>query len=522
VRVTQRLARRLVEPDFWTCPHGLRQRPAKVLTFGPEVAEVCAAAGFAPDPQQELGLDLIFAIKPDGSPASFSFCVICCRQNLKTGLFKQAVIGWLFVTEQRLMVWSSHEMSTTTEAQRDLEELLLDSPALRKRMLPQKNNGVYYDNGSERIELATGQRVLFKARRDTGGRGLAAPKVILDEAFALKAAMMGSLLPLMMAQQDPQVLYGSSAGKADSAVLFDIRERGRNAMSPEMTYLEWLSDREPCADPDCRHPKDAEARGLDCALDRERLIRKANPTISTGRIDIGTVRNLRQELPAEEFMRECLGWWDEPDDLGPPAVDLRRWGAEDACKPQAAAPSRATVVVDVEPDRSLATVGLAGNGPGGRVLLMVHTCPVDKAVETVQALQANIDVLEVALHPTSQAGALLPEFAAADIDIHKLTSTDLGQGWSAFQTGVIAGRFVHLGQVELDAAVSVARSRKMPNSEAQLVDRKTVHVPLGPVVAASVAAQRWATLTAKPPIPPQPPRLAPRRPKAGSVATAGF
>lgn len=512
-----RPARRLVEPDYWTCPHGMRQRPEKVLTFGPEVAEVNAAAGFEPDEQQQLGLDLIFAIKPDGSPASFSFCVICCRQNLKTGLFKQAVVGWLFVTEQRLIVWSSHEMGTTTEAQRDLEELITGAPTLAKHLPATKNQGVYYDNGSERIELASGQRVLFKARTVNGGRGLAVPKLILDEAFALKAAMMGALLPLMMAQRDPQILYGSSAGKADSAVLFDIRERGRNAMSPEMSYLEWLSEREACADPDCKHPKDAAARGLDCALDRDHLIRAGNPTLSTGRIDINTIRNLRQELPAEEFMRECLGWWEEPDDAGPPAIDLRHWGAEDVCLPKASAPSRAAVVVDVEPDRSAATVGLAGNGPGGRVMLMVdHRPGTSWVVDTVAALRGNADILEVALHPLSQAGALLPQFAAADLDVHKLTSTDLGQGCAAFQAGVVQRSFVHLGQVELDAAVSVARTRTV--NEAQLWDRRQVSVPLGPLVATSVAAQRWATLTAKPVVPPP----APRRVKASAGASLNF
>lgn len=514
--MTRKPARRLVEPDHWTCPHGLRQRPEKVLTFGPEVAEVNAAAGFPPDPQQELGLDLIFAIKPDGSPASFSFCVICCRQNLKTGLFKQAVVGWLFVTEQRLIVWSSHEMGTTAEAQLDLAELLRGSPVLRKRMLVQKNDGVYSDNGAERIELATGQRVLFKARTVSGGRGLAAPKLILDEAFALKAAMMGSLLPLMTAQQDPQILYGSSAGKADSAVLFDIRDRGRNGTSPEMSYLEWLSEKQPCADPDCKHPKS----GVEgCSLDDERLWRTANPTLTTGRIQLGTIANLRQELPPDEFMRECLGWWEEQDESGPPAIDLRYWGG--LSHPKTAAPTRAAVVVDVEPDRSAATIGIAGNGPGGRVLLMVHHRPgTSWVVDTLSTLRDNIDVLEVALHPTSQAGALLAPLAVAKVDVRKLTSTDLGQACGAFQAGVVDGTFVHLGQVELDAAVSVARTRTV--TEAQLWDRRLVGVPLGPLVATSVAAHRWALLTAAPDVPPPPPVKVGSRPAVNDIAHAGF
>ena len=56
--------RNLIEPDYWTCPHGVRVRPT--ATYGPAVAELCDKAGFTPDPQQELGLDLVFAIRPDG------------------------------------------------------------------------------------------------------------------------------------------------------------------------------------------------------------------------------------------------------------------------------------------------------------------------------------------------------------------------------------------------------------------------------------------------------------------------
>jgi hypothetical protein len=155
-----KLAKRLIEPDVWTCPHGVRQRPRKVLTYGPEVADVNAAAGFAPDPQQELGLDLIFAINPDGTPASFEFCVICCRQNLKTGLFKQTAVGWVAVLDEPDVVWSAHEMSTTLDAQAELHDLFESAASLSRWLPNQKNRGLYTDNGSERIELVnpeTGQ-----------------------------------------------------------------------------------------------------------------------------------------------------------------------------------------------------------------------------------------------------------------------------------------------------------------------------------------------------------------------------
>src|SRR4051794_15876523 len=127
------VALRLVEPAF-------SHSPVAVETFGPEVADLSAAAGFVPDPEQEQLLDALFAIRPDGSSAAYDFCVICSRQNLKTGVLKMAALGWLYVTEQRLVVWSAHEFNTTKEAFRDLKDLIEGCDALSKRLAAGPSN----------------------------------------------------------------------------------------------------------------------------------------------------------------------------------------------------------------------------------------------------------------------------------------------------------------------------------------------------------------------------------------------
>lgn len=480
------LASRLVEPDFWTCPHGDHVRPEPFLTYGPEVADLCARADFAPDPQQELGLDLIFAIRPDGSPASFAGCVICCRQNLKTGLFKQAAIGWMFVTEEPTMVWSAHEMSTTDAAQRDLENLIASKPFLSKHLAPGITNGVFYGSLGRRIEFASGQTILFKARTDTGGRGLAKRKLILDEAFALTPAMIGAVMPLMMAQENPQILYGSSAGKADSDVLLDVRERGRLGKSPRLFYLEWLAPREDCADKDCAHPKDAVPRGIDCALDREHLLRKANPALTTGRITLETLRDLRQEMPPEEYARECLGWWDEPE-----AVDAK---AEFFSETDWAA-----TAVDVEPDgppmfflsvaknQQSAFIAVAAlNGSVPHIGIAGHQAGVGWLTARVKGLHARYPNAKFGAYAAGPVKSWAPAFAEFGVELEFLDVPKTVSAFAHLQKLIDARELTHSPEPIYVESLKGSAWREDPSGSPVLDWRKSQGDP-APFAAAAGA-----------------------------------
>jgi hypothetical protein len=459
----RKLAKRLVSPEL-ICPAHW-SGPDWVLTDGPAVAELNAAAGFAPDPQQELGLDMIFAVGENGLPASFAFCVICCRQNLKTGLLKQATIGWLYVTDEHRIVWSAHEMGTTRDAHIDLTALITDSPALSRRLPKTPNQGIYDANGQERIELDTGQVLKFKARTLSGGRGLTGDKVILDEAFALKAAHVGALLPTMTARPAGQVLYASSAGKADSEVLRDVRDRGRAGSSPRLSYIEWLAARRACADPDCTHPKSGV---VGCALDDEDLYREANPTISTGRISVQTIADLRQELPPDEFMRESLGWWDEPDAGAGAVFGVGRWescAGEPLERPEA--PAALGIAVSV--DRTWASIAASSsvemledpNDAECEPVDRLFVAAVDRREEVawlvaeLKRIQGETDCVIVA-DEKGPVRDLRQDFEDNDVAIEWIGLDELAEGCSRFFDKVRAGKLLHPSSAELDEAVSGA------------------------------------------------------------------
>ena len=118
------------------------------------------------DPEQELLLDLIFAIRPDGRSAAFEVDIVGPRQNFKTGTILMAELGWLFVTEQKLIVHSAHELDTTAEAFRDLAAMIERTPSMARRLAPNRGErpGISEGNGRWAIELRTGQRMKYKAR----------------------------------------------------------------------------------------------------------------------------------------------------------------------------------------------------------------------------------------------------------------------------------------------------------------------------------------------------------------------
>ncbi|MGH8523425.1 MAG: hypothetical protein ACREXY_04195 [Gammaproteobacteria bacterium] len=475
------LAKRLLEPTWLS-------HPVYVQTLGPEVADVAALAGLAPDPEQQLLLDLTFALGADGKSAAFEIDVVAARQNLKTAFILQAELGWLFVTEERLIVHSAHELSTTEEAFIDLASLIEGTSSLSKRLAPTRGTrpGISEGNGRWGIKLATGARAKYKARLKDGGRGLTGNKVVLDEAFALTPSHMGALLPTLAAVPDPQVIKASSAGKVGSLVLKEARDRGRAGTSPRQVYVEWgdLSPGGCSAGDRCNHEKTIPG----CALDDESRWERIMPALHR-RVTLETIRAMRQSMPPEEFAREFMVWWDVEDDAPPPIFDLAEWAR--LARPSAKQPARAGVVVEVAPNRKTASIGVAADGKKGRTLVLTRTGEgTSWVVPTLEKMIGKRDIVEVALRPGSQAGVLIPALIAAGIEFESISATEAGQACAGFQSAVVNKTVEHVGQSELDAAVANARTRF--SGDAEVFDQRDRSIDITPVVAAAEAAFRWA------------------------------
>jgi hypothetical protein len=471
-------ARAEARPAFWSVP-------PYDFTAGPEVADLCERAGFVPDQQQRAILDVIFAERA-GRRAFFEIAVIAPRQNLKTGVFKMAALGKMFMTDRRLIVWSAHEFSTSQEAFLELCELIENRPDLRRRLRGgNPRRGFSQGNGEEAIRLASGQRLKFKARTKTGGRGLSGDDLFLDEAFALRSGHMGSLLGTLLARPEAQVLYGSSAGQDDSDILRRVRERGRAGGDPGLAYIEYCDpDQNGCQDPACDHRLGTPG----CALDDEDRWYQANPSLGD-RITIELLRQFRRALPPDEFAREHMGWWDEPG--GSPVIPTSVWEKGD--KPKAKFTGRPSLAVDVDPMRTHTSVALAGAARGGRKKLVQVVASGEgtiwgpaRVIRT--ARKRGIEVVHLVAGTAGGASAFRPALEEAGLEVHELSSSELGRGCAQWYDLAIGGNLLHHNQDTLNDALGAARLKD--NGEGAWVwSRRRSTDDITPLMAATAALQ---------------------------------
>lgn len=483
-----------------------------VATYGPIVADLCAGAGLAPDPEQELILDLAFAVNAAGTSAAFEVDIIGPRQNLKTASLLMIEMGWIFVRGIRTVTHTSHKVGPMGEAFRDMRLIVDRTPHLSRRLDP--SVGKPDERGVSKAATMWGlhfrdergpQRIEYRARGKDGIRGIASDKVVMDEFFAVTAAMMGDFVPTLASRSDPQLVTASSGGKIESEVLREHRKRGRRNLSPRQAYVEYGDRRAHtgCALEDCRHEKEVEG----CALDNES--RWAEVMTALGRrLSLETVRASRQAMPPAEFAREFMVWWDDPPNGEEGlALNADRWTTR--CDKTVPPPSEAYVVLDVEPDGKGAAIGVGAAAPGEKTLMMAYRLSsVLKVVPKLVELQAKQNITEVAVHARGRGFAqLATQLDQAGIAYETFNSTEASAActWTVSAINE-TGEVVHVGQTDLASNVLTAATRK--SGDLVIWDRREGRAPIGSLVAASQAAYRWAIAHAKEPTPPPP---SPRR-----------
>jgi hypothetical protein len=212
----------------------------------------------------------------------------------------------------------------------------------------------------------------------------------------------------------------------------------------------------------CEHPKDREHPDFDgCALNRVELWRKANPTLTTGRMLIETIAGLRMNLTAEEFARECLGWWD--DDEGAswqvfPEAAFKNAGRKPRSLAKIGVPSLA---IAASPDLSHGAIGAAVIDGKGRVWgkVLAHGPGVTWLVDTAARFQEKHGS-NIIVDKGGPCSSLIVPLEDAGVNVEEVNLGYVVDAGAQLYTDVVEkDRFRHTGDLELIEAARVAQWR---------------------------------------------------------------
>lgn len=272
---------------------------------GLRAAKILRAGGMILDEWQSLVMDDWLAY----SPAMKWVCKTCGgsvpRQNGKTGLVAgRSEAGMLLYNEK--VIYTAHLQKTATETFEEMAAFF-DSDALRKYVKDIKTA-----LGREQIILKSGARVKFLARTRNGGRGQHGDLLIFDEAQELDEDAQASFLPAISASLNPQTIYVGTPPdpNAEGTVFRGLRDKALSGKTKTTAWFEFS------------------VKEIGDVTDVKRWV-ETNPALGK-RILLSTIEGECEQMAADMFARERLGWWTPiKKEVVNYAIDKDLW---DSCK----------------------------------------------------------------------------------------------------------------------------------------------------------------------------------------------
>lgn len=449
------------------CPPAFHVVPEHVGSYGPEVADLAATVGFDLDPEQRLLIDAMYAYDSTGRLVSTVVGCAAPRQNLKSHCGKAASLADLVLFAEPQGLWTAHLRRTSDEMFRNNEGTgladLFDNFDFLRRLVD-----TITDSDGEKSIVLRPKRVglpkpslEFVTRSVKGGRGLTGRRVTYDEALFLVPSMTSAMIPILSARSmtgQVQVRYLGSPGMPASAVWREVRDDGRAGKSPLQAWVEWAARSVTCEQDPCFHLVGTEG----CALDREDLIREANLAVGR-RIDIRFVLEIeRRRMTPADFMRERLGWWQDPPNLTGGDLDVTRWGT---LVDEHASPELSLILgVDQGEDRTV-SIGAVWHRPDESVQVMLSQGEqVDTGLSPAQAIARLIE-LHTRWDATVVLGGPAADFerdlSAAGVPCSVVTSAEFAAACGQLDDRITAGTLRHGNQPALNDSIGLARWRSV-------------------------------------------------------------
>lgn len=437
--------------------------------------------------------------------AAFQVVDIDPRQNGKSEIEIARELAGLFIIEEPLQIYSAHLFDTAMEIFLRLETLIINCDDLRCEVKHRggKMVGIKHSHGEEGIELKGGQRIRFKARTGSGGRGFSCDRLALDEAMILPERFLGATVPTLSAMPNPQLwLYGSAPDQEepthDGIVLAKLRKRALKGGDKKLCYFERSADFD--GDPN---------QVPDEVLDDHREWARANPALGR-RISETYIESERLAMGARQFAVERLGitLWPQTETGGGQKITVDAWRALTDRASHAQDP--VCFSFDVTPDRAWASIAVAGDREDnlGHVEMIEHRRATNWLVDRLVELALKHDPVAIVWDTRSPANSLESklrteledagvQMKVGDEDLLvPVGAADLASACGMLFDEVESKTFRHGDQQELADAIKGATARVL-GDEAWIWSRKSSAVDISPLVAVTLA--RWGHQTHQPP-----------------------
>lgn len=325
----------------------VRITPENEYTDGEDATKILLAGKLKADPWQEnvlndwMGRD----VNDDWSAPTCGLSVP--RQNGKTLITSGRITAGMIMYAEWIL-YTAHLQKTATETFMEIKGLF-ETRALSKYV-----KEIKAALGREQIILKNGGRVQFVARTRNGGRGLHGDCLVFDEAQELTSEQQASFLPAISASRNPQTIYlGTPPDENCTGGVFrKIREKAINNESKSTSWTEYSV--EEIGDVGDRK------RWADC-----------NPALGR-RMQENTIAAEYEQMDADTFARERLGWWSPINNNQDFAINKEKWIS---CASK-----------DTKPEGKTA-YGIKFSPDGSMVALCGAVCPI--------GLEARISLIEI-------------------------------------------------------------------------------------------------------------------------------
>ena len=373
------------------------------------------------------------------------------------------------------VVWTAHHLRTSTKTFTSLRGI-----CRRKKVAPHIRS-IRAANGEQQVDFVNGSRIMFGARSQGFGRGFDEIDVeVFDEAQILDTKALEDMIAATnQARHEHGALLffmGTPPRPTDPSEAF--RQRRDEAWSGDANDAVWLEiSADPESDPDDRA--------------QWPLMNPSYPL----RTPLESMLRLRKNLKDEDsWNREGRGIWDPKNTKH--VIDAITWGK--VADPASMPTERLTLAIDVAPDRSVASVSLAGKRPDDlwHVELDEHRTGADWTVGWVkQRAERNelhaVVVDELAGLTEKKHGRNYLKGTDIEVTLAASEGRDMAMAWATYHDAVTSARMRHTDQPQVNVALTQAATRDLQGGKA-LTKKATVSdiTPLTSQTLALWGAQR--------------------------------